>query len=84
MTAQSAQVRTVREPVSATIRRLETIVARMERRYECESAAMLRATRCGQVRETAEIGKWLIDFQTLNQLRRQCGVTTGTPTSNIR
>ena len=84
MTAPSASVHTVREPVSETIRKLEVYVARMERRYECKSADMLRAMKRGEVRETAEVGRWLIEYQTLIQLRRQCGATTGSPTNSIR
>lgn len=84
MTAPSASVRTVREPVSETIRRLEVFVARMEHRYECKSADMLRAMKRGEVRETAEVGRWLIEYQTLIQLRGQCGATTGSPTNSTR
>ena len=83
MTAVVRQARVVREPVDATIGRLETLVARMEHRYECKSAAMVKAVRTGQVRETAEVSSWIVNYKTLLALRRKSGHTTGSPTSSI-
>lgn len=84
MTASSVSTRTVREPVAATIQRLERFIERMERRYGCTSADMMCAIATGTARETAEVCSWLIDYQTLVLLRQQPGSTIGSHTSNTR
>lgn len=84
MTSSSVSSRTVREPVAATTQRLERFVARMERRYGCTSADMMCATATGTARETAEVSRWLVDYQTLVLLRQQPGPTTGSHTSSTR
>ena len=84
MTVSSVSTRTVREPVAVTVRRLERFVGRMERRYGCSSADMMCATAAGTVRETAEVSRWLVDYQTLVLLQEQLGPTIGSHTSNTR
>lgn len=60
----------VRSEASATaVRRLETFVARMERRYERTSAEMAREVREGRTPETREVGKWLAEYHLLTRLR---------------
>lgn len=65
--APKIQVR--QEPIEVTIRRLETFVARMERRYECSSEEMAQAIRSGKARETAEVARWLGEFGVLVNLK---------------
>jgi hypothetical protein len=69
MTSLAPTARVVREPVDETIRRLETFVSRMERRYECASDVMENDVRSGRIRETAEVSKWLAEFHVLLELR---------------
>jgi hypothetical protein len=78
--------RIVREPVEITIGRLETYVARMEHRYECESSSVAEAVGDGTIRETAEISRWLTNYWTLKHLREAAGAgrTTGTRTTPTR
>lgn len=59
----------VTEPIEATVKRLETYVQRMERRYEVASEEVLRGVSCHQVKETAEIGRWLSSYRALQSLR---------------
>lgn len=68
------------ESISDAIRRLQTYVARFERRYECSSEVMDQATRTGLVKETAEISKWLMNYRVLQNLKERVGPTTGTHT----
>lgn len=86
MTSVAGRPRIVREPVEATIRRLETYVGRMEHRYECKSAKLAAAVKTGRVRETAEVSRWLANYETLEMLRKSCddGHTTGSRTSGTR
>jgi ribosomal protein S21 len=73
-------VMTVRsESVEDTLKRLRTYVSRFERRYECRSQVMAEAVSSKQVRETAEIGRWLTTYHVLKDLERRSGRTRGTP-----
>lgn len=67
------------EESSTTVRRLETFVGRMERRYECPSDVMERRVREGRCPETRELGKWLAEYHLLTRLRahRAAGRETG-------
>jgi hypothetical protein len=76
-------VRVRREAVGDTIARLETFVARMERRYECTSDLLARALTQGDLRETAETAKWLTAYRTLLSLRESTS-ETGTATTATR
>jgi hypothetical protein len=69
------QVTQRQETVEQAIARLETFVHRMERRYECTSDEATEAVRDGTMRETAEIGKWLTNYRTLQRLRGIIGAT---------
>ena len=69
MTSISYEPKTVRAPISAVIARLEVFVSRMERRYECDSEIMAADVEAGRVRETAEVAKWLGEYQALIRLR---------------
>jgi hypothetical protein len=84
MVAVQTKPRIVQEPVEDTIRRLETFVARMERRYECSSDCMSDAIAQGKARETAEVARWLIASRTLQRLRAAVGREIGTATSNTK
>ena len=74
------------EACSVTVRRLETFVSRMERRYECSSEAMLREVRKRPSRETREVGKWLAEYSLLTRLREReaVGVATGSTSTNTK
>jgi hypothetical protein len=69
MTSVSYETKTVRVPLSEVIRRLELFISRMERRYECSSSIMAAEVEAGTARETAEISKWLGEYQVLSRLR---------------
>lgn len=69
------------ESISDAIRRLQTYVARFERRYECSSEVMAQATLIGLVKETAEISKWLMNYRVLQNLKEHVGRTTGIPST---
>lgn len=86
MTTAHSQVRVVSEPLETTLRRMETLVARMEHRYECSSDRLLAEIKTGRIRETAEIAMWLTEYSNLKKLRGEIanGPTTGIPTSNTR
>lgn len=77
------KARVVQEPAAETRRRLETFVARMERRYECPTSVMIEAVAAGRMKETAEVSRWLISFRTLRHLQAH-GSETGTSTSSTR
>jgi len=77
-----SEPKTVRSSVSAMIGRLETFISRMERRYECTSQAMLDDVRAGRARETAEVSRWLGEYQALVSLRAH-GREAGSATNNI-
>jgi len=79
-------IRTRRVSVEDTIGRLETLVARMERRYECSSATMDDDVRAGRARETAEVGAWLGNYHLLKDLRARAahGRVAGSPIPNTR
>ena len=64
------RTRVVSERSSSAVRRLETFVSRMERRYECSSEAMLREVQERPERETREVGKWLAEYHLLTRLRK--------------
>lgn len=72
----------LRATLNETVTKLETIVSRFERRYECTSAEMLEMLQRGQARDTAEVSKWISTYKTLQRLRPTNGHTTGSPTSN--
>ena len=57
-----------RESIDATVSRLRTFIARMERRYECSSEVMAAEVASGKARDTAEVARWLSDYQTLQSL----------------
>ena len=67
------QVTRVQEPLEKTVSRLEKFLARMERRYECSTQSAVEAVECGQMKPTAEIGKWLTSYRTLLRLREIAG-----------
>ena len=73
----ASHIRVQREPVDATIGRLDTFVRRLEARYECPSEAMVSAIGAGLCKETAEISQWLAAHRTLNRLRDAAGQGTG-------
>lgn len=73
MTSLAPRARVVSEPVDRTIRRLETFVSRMERRYECASDVMDAEIKAGRIRETAEVCRWLGEFRVLGELRQFTG-----------
>ena len=79
MTTAEPRTQAIHEPVEETIRRLERFVARMERRYECPSAEATGALIRGELKETAEVSRWLISYRTLQRLRdlgREIGTST--------
>ena len=78
--APTTELRTVRVPLSQAIQRLEVFCCRMERRYEYPSWAADDAVRSCQLRETAEVAKWLISYRTLQRLRAYAGEEIGTST----
>ena len=81
---RSRSPRVRREPVDATIARLKTFIDRMERRYECSSEVMAAEVASGKARDTAEVARWLIDYQTLQYLTRNSDreTLTGTTTTS--
>jgi hypothetical protein len=70
MSSLAPRARVIKEPVNETIRRLETFVSRMERRYECASDVMAGDVKSGRARDTAEVSRWLADYHVLCELRR--------------
>ena len=77
-------VRTQQEPLETTIARLETYVARMEKRYECRSDEFVQCVETQKVRETAETGSWLSAYRMLVQLKNSAGHGTGMSTPTIK
>ncbi len=77
----TTEVRQRSEPVEATIQRLETYCHRMEKRYECSSDFAMQAVQNHYLKETAEVGRWLISYRTLLRLREAAGLATGTSTA---
>jgi hypothetical protein len=75
---------TTRETREETIKRLRRYVGRLESRYECSSAEMLSSLRMKQAKETAEISRWMMNYEALQGLEKtgQNGPTTGIRTSN--
>ena len=63
-----------------TIARLETFVARMERRYEYTSEEMTERVRSGQQKCTGEISLWLPRYRDLMSLREAVAAADGTST----
>ena len=55
--------------IDDAIDELETFVARMEERYERQSELMDEDVRAGRARETAEVCRWLGEYQVLKELR---------------
>ena len=70
MTSLAPRAHVRSEPVEQTIRRLETFVSRMERRYECASDVMAAELKSGRIRETAEVSRWLGEYGVLGELRQ--------------
>lgn len=79
-----AQPRVLRRTLDGEIARLEGFVRRMESRYECSSDFVAEATRCGHMKETAEIARWIETYRTLTSLReaRDAGSETGSATTS--
>ena len=77
-------LRVRRESIDATVSRLRTFIARMERRYECSSEFMAEIVGAGYQRETAEIARWLNDYRTLQSLTENDDheVSTATTTTS--
>ena len=76
-----ARDRIVRTTVEQERERLRTFIGRMEHRYECSSSDMERAVAAGDMRETAEVARWLTALHFLHDLTAPGGMT-GTPTSS--
>ena len=76
------QVFRVQEPLERTVARLETFLSRMERRYECSTAAAADAVERGEMKPTAEIGKWLTSYRTLLRLKELAAREAPSTTSN--
>jgi len=47
-------------PVNGQLERLEAEIREFEQRYELSSSELAEALRTGKLRETAEVGRWLI------------------------
>ena len=73
-------VRVRTESYEETVRRLETFIHRMERRYECPTDFVEQATLRGYMKETAEIGRWLTSYRTLGRLRQYSSIERGMAT----
>ena len=63
------------------IARLETYVARMERRYEYTSAEMTGRVRSGEQKCTREISLWLPRYRSMLRLREAVAAADGTSTA---
>lgn len=72
----------VRETLEETIARLEDFVMLMEERYEISSESVVKAVAQGEMKETAEVGKWLSYYQNLQRLRAVHGGETGIHTTD--
>jgi hypothetical protein len=48
------------QPVNGELQYLDEIIADLEKRYEMSSATMRERLVRGEIRETADIGKWLM------------------------
>jgi hypothetical protein len=70
------------EPLDATIARLHTFLARMERRYECSTEEALQAVNRGEMKATAEVGRWLTSYRTLLHLKETAGIEDRSTTRN--
>ncbi len=81
MTPHGVRVKSVSR--EAAISRLRTYVSRFERRYECPSAVMLEAVQHGLHKETAEVTRWLSNYQALKALEERSGHMGGAHTRNI-
>jgi len=68
-----AQLVRRQESIDQTIARLETFVHRMERRYEFPSSCLADALDSGEMRETAEVSRWLTSYRTLRRLKGDVG-----------
>jgi len=83
MASKTDEPRTVHLTVGEMVSRLDVFVSRMERRYECTSEAMADEVASGRARETAEISRWLGEYQALIRLRAH-GRETGSTTSSTK
>lgn len=68
---RTPSLRVRRESIDVTVSRLRTFIARMERRYECSSEVMAAEVASGKARDTAEVARWLSDYQTLQYLTQK-------------
>ena len=86
MTAVKSKPRVVSRTVDQEIQRLETYVGRMEARYERDSAEAAAALASGSLKETAEVARWIGNYNVLMSLREAPagGSETGFPTRSIR
>lgn len=73
-------IRIVRRSVDSEIERLRRYMGRMEFRYELKSENLEKAVDDGIIRETAEVGRWLIALHTLRMLECR-GTAAGSHTS---
>lgn len=72
------------EARAETIRRLRTYCGRFERRYERSSEEVLLDVARGVTKETAEISRWLTNYQMLKRLETVSpGPGTGIHTTRV-
>lgn len=70
------------EPVADAVRRLRAMMDEYEVRYERTAEQMLEDLQAGRFPETADVSRWLTNYQALRLLEgRQNGHTTGTPST---
>jgi RNA polymerase-interacting CarD/CdnL/TRCF family regulator len=63
-----------RKPLAHNRRLLQQVrrrLARYERRYELASDQLAAALASGRLRDTAEVCRWLIDYETYQALRSE-------------
>jgi hypothetical protein len=76
--------RVIRVPVQDEIKRLESHLSEMERKYGMSTEAMAKAAWEDHSLDTPEVGLWLTNYQELKMLRdmkskHEAGATTGSP-----
>lgn len=86
MVAVESKPRVVRRTVDQEIRRLETYIRRMESHFGRELVEVADAVASGSLRETAELARWITNYNVLMSLREApaVGNETGLPTSSTR
>ena len=57
-----------RESRQHAINRLKADIQRFERRYECRSDKMVAKVKANDMKETAEVAKWMITYERLKAL----------------